>query len=807
MDDENKENQPPPHPNHVTPEDPQCPEPCQEIPTLDQVNVNIYLLPETEQNAEMQDLLNIDASSFLLAPMPRDSENINQQADVNQPLTYELHILEPAILETENPEIITQEEPSIIDLAESDYETIEQIASMIYDTEEIIERRDQLKENEHEDYIQEFNAITQTCPTPASVHPRATKSDANTMVSFIGNSVTDHHESYQIKCIWKLKHKMEQAEIIHKLTEQHQTCPECFRKFQSLPDHLKLGSFAAHHQLDSLPDHIKISLLLATTLTPTDDGFKPRYPTYLEPFQTNNSQNIDLSKIDALKSTGCHVPATFKEAIKTVSEIYPCGEHRLLFTSRPSLIFHHITIQHRQRSFLCLTCKEVITTGFISHQMQAHQLEFPTQFHPLDLQDILSSCAQTCNEENLVKIFSTCQLHMARNQVYTSNYHTSDDKLMDTVSKLQLDNYQRVLNKCTLPPGYEDGLVSNNWSDLIQNALDLTATVPDLLITFRIVGRLKNVRAPPSETSITRDRIKFELQTQIISTKLDELFHSAETCNYINSLKEGEDYPTGLQTFYGHPYASDVQKLQAALDITSFDILTLGTSLLLKSGFNGFIRVLNLSSTKTLLLSTEAFQGIHMFPSNKETKIPIPVEHTLLGSLQDIMLIQHSITLLLEFNLQPNLSNIDPSEWKDYIHKYGQQYANFFCLFIRKHLKDSSINKTVIITGQGPLYHPNLTLSELTALSDSLSEKILAASFLARIPYLPSNGLVGYSGSHSIPLGTCAKGYVFNKFGDFSSYTQHQATRLIETAIAVKKLLDDSLVYSGFRHHVVQLFK
>jgi len=802
MDEENKENQPPPHPNHDTSGDLQCPEPCQEIPTLNQVNMNIYLLPETEQNANMQDLLNMDASSFLLAPMPSDSENINLEADVNQPLTYELHILEP-----ENPENNTQEEPSIINLAEADYETIEQIASMIYDTEEIMERRDQLKENEHKDYIQEFNALTQICSTPASVHPRATKSDANTMVSFIGNSVTDHHESYQIKCIWKLKHKMEQAEIIHKLTEQHQTCPECFRKFQSLPDHLKLGSFAAHHQLDSLPDHIKISLLLATTLTPTDDGFKPRYPTYLEPFQTNNSQNIDLSKIDALKSTGCHVPATFKEAIKTVSEIYPCGEHRLLFTSRPSLIFHHITIQHRQRSFLCLTCKEVITTGFISHQMQAHQLEFPTQFHPLDLQDILSSCAQTCNEENLIKIFSTCQLHMARNQVYTSIYHTSDDKLMDTVSKLQLDNYQRVLTKCTLPPGYEDGLVSNNWSDLIQNALDLTATVPDLLITFRIVGRLKNVRAPPSETSITRDRIKFELQSQIISTKLDELFHSAETCNNINSLKEGEDYPTGLQTFYGHPYASDVQKLQASLDITSFDILTLGTSLLLKSGFNGFIRVLNLSSTKTLLLSTEAFQGIHMFPSNKETKIPIPVEHTLLGSLQDIMLIQHSITLLLEFNLQPNLSNIDPSEWKDYIHKYGQQYANFFCLFIRKHLKDSSINKTVIITGQGPLYHPNLTLSELTALSDSLSEKILAASFLARIPYLPSNGLVGYSGSHSIPLGTCAKGYVFNKLGDFSSYTQHQATRLIETAIAVKKLLDDSLVYSGFRHHVVQPFK
>lgn len=104
----------------------------------------------------------------------------------------------------------------------------------------------------------------------------------------------------------------------------------------------------------------------------------------------------------------------------------------------------------------------------------------------------------------------------------------------------------------------------------------------------------------------------------------------------------------------------------------------------------------------------------------------------------------------------------------------------------------------VIITGQGPLYHLELTLSKITALSNSLSEKILAASFLARIPCLPSNGLVGFTGTHSIPLTTCAKGYVFNKSGDFSSYPQHQATRLIKTAIAVKKLLDNSDVYNSF---------
>ena len=178
--------------------------------------------------------------------------------------------------------------------------------------------------------------------------------------------------------------------------------------------------------------------------------------------------------------------------------------------------------------------------------MQNHQLDLPTQFHSLDLQDILTSCAQTCNEENLLKIFSTCQLFMARNQVYTSIYHTSAGKLIDTVPKIQLENFQRVLTMCTLPPGYEDGLVSNNWSDLLQNALDLTATVPDLLITFRVVGRLKDESAPPSETSITRDRLKFELLTPIISTKLDELFHSEETCQNINSLKQGEDYPTSL---------------------------------------------------------------------------------------------------------------------------------------------------------------------------------------------------------------------------------------------------------------------
>ncbi len=115
---------------------------------------------------------------------------------------------------------------------------------------------------------------------------------------------------------------MKQAEIIEKLSSgKHPRCPECFRRFQSLPDHTTLGGFAVYHQLDSLPDHVKISLLLATTIIPTDDSFKPKYSTDLEPFNTNNSQEIDVNKITALKKTGCHVPTTFKEAINTVSEI------------------------------------------------------------------------------------------------------------------------------------------------------------------------------------------------------------------------------------------------------------------------------------------------------------------------------------------------------------------------------------------------------------------------------------------------------------------------------------------------------
>ena len=51
---------------------------------------------------------------------------------------------------------------------------------------------------------------------------------------------------------------------------------------------------------------------------------------------------------------------------------------------------------------------------------------------------------------------------------------------------------------CTLPPGYEDGLVSNNWSDLLQNALDYVYCIlyilwwNDILFAWLIVNVTNN---------------------------------------------------------------------------------------------------------------------------------------------------------------------------------------------------------------------------------------------------------------------------------------------------------------------------
>lgn len=791
----------------------QCPELFREIENLNREN--------TQADEELYQIVDLDIDTLQVVAIT-DTFNLQPETEDNPPIQYSLHILEENqenippptigeysqdpfiseenIAETENTDPSDTETERITDLTELDVIQIEQISSLLFETEPVVERRDQLKETEHEDYLQEYEALTNDSSITKKKHHHAENNR-----SYMGDKFTSHGTAYQTMCIFKLKNRMEEQENLNLFVNNHSPkCETCDIRFPSLSDHTSMGSFAYRHEFDVYPDEIKFSLLLATTLVPTDEGFKPRYSDKIPMISVKASQRINPDILDKIRRTAHNVPNLFQDALATVAEVHSCGEHHLLFNSKEAVLLHHITFHHSTTIFLCVTCKTV-ESGYISHMEKTHNLELPTQYGTPSIREIISCLSGSSKKEELEKIYTATQLLMRNNQVYMSIYHADTTKLMDTIPNADLQKYRKVLKLCTLPPTHQQGHIPTNWSDLIQRGLNLTTSYADLGTIFRIVGRLYEKRAPTSETSVTRDRLQFEIFMQIICTKIDYLFKGADTCDNTEVFKEGEDAQTGLETSYGHPYTSDLRKLETDLDTTSYDIITVGTSLLVKSGsnINSLYRVLNLSTSSDLLLSTEGYEGLMFYPSHEETKIPIPVENSLLGLTKKIFNSQSKLPLLIEFNLGPNMKHIPENEWSNYISTHGQTFAEFFCLEIRKY-KASRPDRYIIITGQMTLYSPNLSLQTLTELSDKLSEKLLAACFLTRIPYMPALGLVGFSGNYCIPLTTRPKGPVFSNTGNLSSYSIHQSMRLIHSTVEATQLLKDSSVYNAFRHHMVQ---
>ena len=76
---------------------------------------------------------------------------------------------------------------------------------------------------------------------------------------------------------------------------------------------------------------------------------------------------------------------------------------------------------------------------------------------------------------------------------------------------------------------------------------------------------------------------------------------------------------------------------------------------------------------------------------------------------------------------------------------------------------------------------------------------------MTRIPFLPTPGLVGFTGKMSVPLTTAPRGPVFAENGELSHYSVQQAVRAIQTAVTAAQLLEDIELPPGFRHHMVTI--
>ena len=358
-----------------------------------------------------------------------------------------------------------------------------------------------------------------------------------------------------------------------------------------------------------------------------------------------------------------------------------------------------------------------------------------------------------------------------------------------------------------LPAAYELGLTYDTWDALILQTLSLTVRTSDLAIIHKLISRLPHNLQAPADVSTTIRTLCYETTMTIISNALNFLYRGSEKISDPDNFKIGENTPIGLQPTTGHPLARTPHRLLDNHDL-NFHAYTLGTKILHRSGIHvqEAIRVLNLTPDQHLLHCTAAYEGLVLFPDDKGNLIQVPAEDSIIHTMKSLMEIPNRKTiLLLEFNISTNLAHIAPENWTAYIHKEIEDYATFFFNYIRNMYIRTACCHPIIVMGQAPLYHPKISLKRATRLADYITRTLLNVSAMTRIPFLPTPGLVGFTGKMSVPLTTAPRGPVFAENGELSHYSVQQAVRAIQTAVTAAQLLEDIELPPGFRHHMVTI--
>ena len=624
--------------------------------------------------------------------------------------------------------------------------------------------------------------------------------------SILGDKRLPCSANYQDMDLQKMRHTLAQGNF-NNLANTGQICGVCFQHYCNIDEHLNQGSFGANHEFDRLPKHLNTSLLLATTLQRTQNGFISRYKEDFQEIYTPTTKSITLQQIRSLRQTGKYVPLTLAGALESTVPLYNCGEHNKVFKTSASLTFHLITTKHAEDGFLCTICKEIVPSGGLKHLISEHNLEFPPAATIPNLYQLGQICSNARGDD-ILEEFNHYQLVAMDRHASTEPLYMSVQKLTETLPAKNKAAYKRINHIFhDLPAAYELGLTYDTWDSLILQTLSLTIKTSDLAIIHKLISRLPHNLQAPADVSTTIRTLSYETTMTILSNNINFLFRGSEKISDPDNFKVGEDKPLGLQPTTGHPLARTPHRLLDNHDL-NFHAYTLGTKIFYRSGIHvqEAVRVLNLTPDLHLLHSTAAYEGLVLFPDDKGNLIQVPAEDSIINTIKSIMEIPNRKTaILLEFNISPNLKYIPPEKWTSYIHREIEDYATFFFCYIRSMYMQTACCHPIIVMGQAPLYHPKISLKRATRLADYITRILLNVSAMTRIPFLPTPGLVGFTGQISVPLTTAPRGPVFAENGELSHYSVQQAVRAIQTAVTAAQLLEDIELPPGFRHHMVTI--
>ena len=764
-----------------------------------------------------------------LQPVPGEQYvyNIISTSEQSQPTNEELH-QEPAIhnqplmsipefpiplLTAADVDVVTQEIEDPPNLMA--YQNLE-LQLMLQDhAEDQTELLDYLDISHHQN-MQTNNTTTKPwTPTPLLVPQPDTLVQIN-LPTFIGDTAVVETTRYQNLETRLMLSKLQESQTLDFLNQSNIKCSTCWTPLYNPLNHHNRGPFAENHQFSRIDEHLKIEILFYSTL-------RQLAPTTVEGiFDTSVTINPHLNPavsqddIEKLMSNAKTVPTTIREIIAKADPIFPCGEHYSTYPSKLSLALHYVTVPHTYHSHVCFQCREIVPESFLLHNHTKHGKKLAPNLHRMCAGPYLYEIFDhNCKSQDgyLSEPFTSTILTI--NQLTEIQSSRSNQnilvKTIDLYKNMPIRSTTAYINLKELFPSIESfnklGCSTSAYPLNIQEMLKII-TLPTVLKTALLTVQRLTENKPTYQTTETFMKTgRFEVLTLLYLARLCYEFHNAEREINIPRWKTGKTKIHQIQLYGPASYAENPNRLKE-LNLTNYSAITIGTKTLKKSGITSMTRhrFVNLSPTTKTFLATSSFENLGYYPGFVK-QITIPPESMFINHVSKVIESTSSIPIIVEFNLNPNLDTIDPKLWNRYIQDHTDDYILNFCLRLNQIRTRNRAFQTkprdIIILGQTVLFHPKLSLPVLIELTDRINLSLQIITLVMKIPLVLPAGMIGYTGTTTVPLVSTPKEPMYHIDGSLTDYSISQGARLLFLIMDGLQLLNDVTLEPSFRSHMV----
>jgi len=672
--------------------------------------------------------------------------------------------------------------------------------------EELAEFQDMLEEDKNQEALRLARELTKAPPSrPVETTLHNTKVIIQTPL-FIGNrAVHDPRNSWNLD-ILRMRRILDRKEDTDLELSGPDTCKSCGLHSPPLRLHTAKGPFAQRHSLSRFKNPIRIELLCLLRLKKNGDI----YTAQRSNFKVNCFQEtaVASNNLDAVMLTCGALPEDVNQLLKLIdSEILCCGEHELIFPMVPALILHLAMKSHILAAHVCGFCKTIIEGSRLTHMLHDHiHLTFSNFIAVHDLAEVLmQKCHMT--GKRLTEVFYSSQVTEIRTSQLQSMLTRNPSSAALRLSTDQLIRYT-ILN--TVRPGFpHDNFARCSNTALPRNTFDLLCVVvsrSSLLGALVVLDHLTQQLAPAEAAYNFLTTNCYPLLQCLLEARREALLHQVEYLINPNQFKTGPSDHTGVLLSGPNPAHASPEHLED-LDMSRYDTAIVGTHFLNRSGTNLplFSTALNMSAVHPVYITQGGYAGLK--------RLKIRDQITMIPETQDSMFqiklalnkLDPRISLLIEFSLDQHLQRINPRFWSDFVEEDAEELIVSWLKDIddlqRRELPQFTKPRMVIVIGQGPLYHPDLLLTELSVIENKINWILSKAAVAIHLPLALPTQLVGISGHQSYPVYTVPREAVFTETGDFSAFTRHQIGEFLFNCMDILQVFAETVLFPQYRLH------